>query len=203
MALQAHGNQNLASAHAAAPWVPPTAEERSVARQLCAALDRAIELGLWQHADRVALAAAVLAAEYPPLAERVARLRVRQGRIETALAIIDACPASSASLRLLRAVCLLRLGRGLEAQLDLQQWCRRGSTPLDARVLLACLDAQTGDADSARAALQCNLRQLEHARSLQLLTALAVLGNRAAPAAAWAVRLREVDGLHGDRKSVV
>jgi hypothetical protein len=170
---------------------------------LCAALDRAVELGLWQHADRVALTAAALGAEYPPLAERVARLRVRQGRVETALAIIDSCPASSASLRLLRAVCLLRLGRGIEAQLDLRQWCRRGSTPLDARVLLACLDAQTGDAESALAALQRNLRQLEHARSLQLLTVLAVLANRAAPATAWAARLREVDGLHSDAESSI
>jgi hypothetical protein len=102
---------------------------------------------------------------------------------------------------MLRAVCLLQLGRGVEAQLELQQWCRRSSAPLEARVLLASLELMSGQAASATTTLQRNLRHLEHPRSLQLLTALAVLQDRIAPAQAWAARLHEIDLTHPNAES--
>jgi hypothetical protein len=169
-------------------------DAHQAALRLCAALDRAVALGLLEHADRLSLTAAGLACAYTPLAERIARLRLRQGRTEAALAVIDGCGSLSASIRFLRVACLMHLGRACEAHSELQQWCRRSTAPLDARVLLALLEWRGGDARAATVALHRNLKHLEHPRTLQMLTLLAAAVGRDESALAWAARWCQADG---------
>jgi Tfp pilus assembly protein PilF len=156
---------------------------------LCAALDRAQFLGLRDHADRLADSAVRLATSHAGLAERVARWRYGQGRFEICLAILDVCRFRPASLRLLRSACLLRLGRWLDAHLDLRRWSNHSSAPLDARVLLAMLEWEQGDLAAASRLLQRNLRHLEHPATLQALVLLALERGRRDDAATWAQRL--------------
>src|SRR4029453_17641159 len=144
-------------------------DEREVARRLADTIERAMDLGLWEHAQRVAESAAQLAHRFPHLADRLARLRLAQRDPQSALNIIDSCAVRPASLRLLRAACLLQLGQRIEAQLDLQEWSRRASAPLQARYMLALLEWHAGDAHAAMEALRRNLRQIEDPRTLTAL----------------------------------
>lgn len=162
---------------------------RRIARRLGDAIDRAMALGLWDHADRLADSAAKLAPGCARLAEALARLRLAQSRPETALGIIDACRAKPASLRMLRATCLLHVGAGPEAQIDLQRWSTRSSAPLDARLLLGLLERRHDD-DAAIATLLRNLRHLEDPRTLAALLLVNVNRGRLEQAATWARRLR-------------
>ena len=165
------------------------APQRRLARRLADAIDRAVALGLWDHADRLAKTAARLAAGYPRLAEPLARLRLAQGDPETALRIIDTCRTPPASLRLLRATCLLFLGSRTEANLDLYRWSGRASAPLDARLLLGLMERDGDDSTAIRALLR-NLRHLEDLRTLQALLLITTKRQRAEQAESWAARLR-------------
>jgi tetratricopeptide (TPR) repeat protein len=158
-------------------------------RALAAALGRAMELGLWEHAERLAKAALRLPERSPRLIERLARLRLLQGRPEAALAIADENP-ECASLRLLRAVCLIQLGRTAEAHSDLHRWSRKATAPLTARRLLAMLEWNCGDLNAARTALAQNLHHLEDARTVEACVLLALAERRPEEAARWADRLR-------------
>lgn len=175
------------------PSAPPEIDDlrtgRQTARQLCITLDRAMELGLWDHAERVAKSAGRVARLHPGLTERIARLRLLQGNPEAALALIDACPARPASLRLLRNVCLLHAGRRSEAHMDLHYWAGRASCPLMARTLLGLLEWRAGDVPAAIEALVRNLRQMEDSRTLTALAALCIASDRPEQARTWAARL--------------
>jgi hypothetical protein len=170
-------------------------DERTVARELSAMIDRAIERGQWEAADRVARTATRLVAKHPVLGERVARLHAARGDFDSALAVIDAGAVRPASMRMLRVVCLLQLGRRCEAHLDLHEWARRSSAPVHARLVLALLEHAEGDDEAACLALQRNLRQIEDPHSLAALMLLAMTRRRAELARLWAQRLRcAIDG---------
>ncbi len=162
---------------------------RQLARRLADAIDRALALGLWDHAERLARTAAPLASGYARLAEPLARLRLAQGDAETALSIIDTCRTPPASLRMLRAVCLLSLGARAEANIDLLRWSAKASAPIDARLLLGLLDRH-GDDTAAIQVLQRNLKHLEDPRTIQALLLLSVQRGRREQAETWAARLQ-------------
>ncbi len=166
-----------------------TPSARRLARRLADALDRAMEMGLWDHADRLARRAAPLAHGYARLAEPLARLRLAQGDPETALRVIDASGDIPSSLRMLRVVCLLMAGARAEVDLDLHRWAQKSSAPLDCRLLLALLERHR-DPEAALRSLQRNLKHLEDPRTLQTLLLLAVLRQRPQQAEQWAGRLR-------------
>ncbi len=170
--------------HAAGP-----VRQHRLARRLADAIDRAVALGLWDHADRLASTAARLGAGHPRLAEPLARLRLAQGDPETAVRIIDTCRTPPASLRLLRATCLLFLGSRTEANLDLYKWSARASAPLDARLLLGLMERDS-DVSTAIRSLLRNLRHLEDLRTLQALLLICTKRQRAEQAEIWAGRLR-------------
>ncbi|MHC4082575.1 MAG: tetratricopeptide repeat protein [Planctomycetota bacterium] len=177
----------------------PTGPPRRLARRLADAIDRAMALGLWEHADRLARTAASLAPGYARLAEPLARLRLAQGDPETALRVIEGCRTLPASLRLLRAACNLSLGARAEADLDLHQWSARASAPIDARLMLGLLEWRRGD--DAVGTLQRNLRHLEDQRTLQALLLVSLHCGLAEQAKVWARRLRT--GCAGGGRSTV
>ena len=171
-----------------------TPPQQHLARKLADAIDRAVALGMWDHADRLARTAAPLATGYPRLVEPLARLRLAQGDPETALRLIETCRTPPASLRMLRATCLLFLGSRTEAHLDLHRWSARASAPLDARLLLGLMERDGKDATAVRTLLR-NLRHLEDPRTLQALLLISTLRELPEQAEAWADRLRA--GGHG------
>jgi hypothetical protein len=175
----------------AAPRLDESPDTRTTARVLADAIDRAMSLGLWDHADRIARTASRLAPRSPRLTEPLARLRLAEGRPETALSIIAACQQQTASLRLLRAACLVQTGRKAEAHSDLMSWSRKSIAPLDARLMLGLLEWEMGDDHAATLALLRNLRHLEDPRTLELLVLIAVQQGRPQQIALWSRRLRE------------
>ena len=166
-----------------------TPPQQHQARKLADAIDRAVALGHWDHADRLARTAAPLATGYPRLVEPLARLRLAQGDPETALRMIETCRTPPASLRMLRATCLLFLGSRTEAHLDLYRWSARASAPLDARLLLGLMERDGKDATAVRTLLR-NLRHLEDPRTLQALLLISTLRGQPEQAEVWAGRLR-------------
>ena len=145
-----------------APAAASPAEKALTARALADAIDRAMDMGLWEHAERIARSALRLAPASARLSEQLARLRLAQGRPETALTIIDSPWAQGemyASLRLLRAVCLVQVGRKQSAHSDLLRWSKKSTAPLDARLMLALLEWEAGDDHAATLSL---LRNLKH-----------------------------------------
>lgn len=194
------GRREGVIAASALPQSPAAApDDRSIARELAASLDRAISLGQWELADRIAAQSFRIAREHPLLAERIARLRAARQEFEAALNIIDSCHAQPASMRLLRTVCLLQLGRAHEAHADLLGWARRSSAPLQARLMLALLEWEAGHHDDAVAALQHNLQQIEDPHTLAALTLMAASQNRTHMAGIWAERLRAVCVAHAQK----
>lgn len=149
-----------------------------------------MELGLWDHAERLAASALRLAMKHPSIADRLARLRLTQGNPDLALAMIESCHKQTAGLRLLRIACLIQLGRKAEAHAELHRWSKRSAAPLDARLLLALLEWEAGDPEAARQAVLRNLKHMEDPRSLELLMLLALHQSRCEPAEKWAQRLR-------------
>jgi tetratricopeptide (TPR) repeat protein len=141
-------------------------------------------------AEQIARRASGLSARHPRLAECLARLRLAQGRPETALRIIEGCREVRASLRLLRATCLITVGRRAEAQADLLRWSEQASAPLDARLLLGLMERQAGDQAEAQRTLRRNLRHLEDPRTITALLLQGVLRERPRLVAMWADRLR-------------
>ncbi len=179
----------VSNARGADPHAAVTPRQQRLARKLADAIDRAVALGMWDHADRLARTAAPLATGYPRLVEPIARLRLAQGDPETALRMIETCRTPPASLRMLRATCLLFLGSRTEAHLDLYRWSARASAPLDARLLLGLLERDGQDATAVRTLLR-NLRHLEDPRTLQALLLISTQRGRPEQAEVWAGRLR-------------
>jgi len=142
-----------------------------------------------------------LAREHPLLAERIARLRASRSEFEAALAIIDSRPPHTqpASMRLLRAVCLMQAGRGHEAHADLLLWARKSSAPLQARLMLAVLEWECGRADDAADALQHTLKQIEDPAALAALMLMAAAQDRRHMAGIWAERLAKACLTHPHR----
>ena len=167
-------------------------DRRELARRLTAELDAALQQGKLTLANRLAESAMLIASAHPHLCDRIARLRLMQGDSETALRIIESCIWQSASLRLLRSICLVSLGRRHEAHLDLQAWSRRAAAPLRARQLLALLDCTIGDEQSAIQALQRNLRQLEDPATLSTLALIGMAQGRFEWVGRWIERLNAV-----------
>ncbi len=173
---------------------------RPAARGLTDAIERAVAEGRLDEADRLAQRAAPHAAASVRLTECLARLRTAQGDPETAIRLIESCRARPrpASLRLLRAACLLQSGERREAHLDLHRWSGHASAPLDARILLALLEWRSGNHADAVATLQRNLRHLDEPRTLAALLLLSVHRGSSAQAATWASRLSRCAGSTGE-----
>ena len=194
------GRREGVLATTAAPQASSNAtDDRTIARELAASLDRATSLGQWELAERIAAQSIRIAREHPLLAERIARLRTAKNEFEAALNVIDSCHTQPASMRMLRTVCLLQLGRAHEAHADLLGWARRSSAPLQARLMLALLEWESGHHDDAVAALQHNLKQIEDPHTLAALTLMAASQNRTHMAGIWAERLRTVCVSHAQR----
>jgi tetratricopeptide (TPR) repeat protein len=165
-------------------------DDRRAARSLKEAIDRALNLGLWSHADRLVASASRISSAHPGLTESIARLRLAQSDAKTALSVIESCQRETASLRLLRMNCLIELGRKAEAAADLYRWSQRSTAPLDARLMLAFLEWEAGDHHAAMNALLRNLRFLEDPRTLELLVLMTAAAGRQELAARWAKRLQ-------------
>ena len=88
----------------------------------------------------------------------MARRRLSEGQPEAALRIIETSPHMTAELRMLRAVVLIELGRGVEAHADLHAWSGSPTMPDAARVLLAERDWSTGGALHARRTMEIDDR---------------------------------------------
>lgn len=174
----------------AASALPADADDRALARQLAAALDRAIDLSQYELADRLSQQSMRIAREHPMLAERIARLRAARGEFDSALALIESCQNVPGSMRLLRIVCLLHAGRRHEAHGDLLQWARKASAPLPARIILSILEWEAGRIDDAADALQRNLQQIEDPATLAALMLMTASQGRTHMAGLWAERLR-------------
>lgn len=171
---------------------PPAPRDHAAARDLLATAERALEAGELAYADRLIRAADRIAGPTPRGLETRARLRLAEGRLDEALRVVeDAAAPLPSSLRLLRAACLVRAGRREEAHADLHRWCRRASAPIDARLLLAHLERDAGDAPAATAALARNLHLLEDPDTIEALALLAATTGRRAEAESWIRRLEQ------------
>lgn len=181
----------------ASPALPPAADapvqlhaDRDVVRRLCRTLDRAMALGLLEHAQRVAATAARFSGSHPRLTERLARLRLVLNDPRGAIEIIERQPAErTSSLQLLYAACLLRTDRRAEAHLLLHRLASKTSAPLGARLMLGIVEFQTGNVDAAINALLRNLRQIDDPRTLLALTLVSSAAARTDMSARWARRL--------------
>jgi hypothetical protein len=175
---------------------PPTADElRQRARALADAIDQAMASDRWAQAERLARSAPRLVRYSSRLTEQLARLRLAQGEAETALHLVDGAARQPDSMRLLRATCLVQLGRKHEAHADLLCWSRKSTAPLDARLLLAMLEWEAGDEDAAVTALLRNLRQIEDPRTIELLLLVAAARRREDQAHACAERVQQCTSL--------
>lgn len=174
---------------------PPVADEQAeVDRALATALEQAVEEGQWERAARLAETAMRIDPKSYRLIERLARLRQAVGEPERAVRMIDALcrhrPLPT-SLGILRAACLVRCGRKRRALHDLRRWSKRATMPLAARLMLALLEWDGGDAHGATLALVRNVRAEEDPRAVELLLILAVAQTRAESAWVWCERLAE------------
>lgn len=160
---------------------------------LASALERAVELGLWQRAERIARSAKRLAPDHPSLSEQLARYHFARGDAKTALRTIDACHLQTASLRLLRNICLILVGRTAEAQHDLLGWSRKTTAPVYARLVQALLVMQKGEYESARKLLKINLSQSENPLTLAVLVVICILEENFEQAHVWANRFYEAN----------
>lgn len=165
--------------------------QRQLARNFADAIDQAMALRQWEQAQRLADASGRLAPDNARLSEQLARLKLVQGDPETALAIVESCNTMPASLRLLRAVCQWLLGAKADAHLDLLQWSKKASAPLDARLLLALIDWKAGDLPASIKTLRQNLRHLDDPRTLETLFLISLHRGNKEQAENWAQQLRQ------------
>ncbi|MHC5115010.1 MAG: hypothetical protein ACYTGP_11355 [Planctomycetota bacterium] len=175
-----------------------TVDHRATGDGLAEALDRAMELGLWEHAARIAKTATRLAETCPAVAERLVRLRLVEGRPDAALGLANRCREHSDELRLLKAVAHVHLGLRDHAHSDLLRWTRTSGAPSAARRMLALLDWESGDRHAATLALLRDLKRRDETRTLELLLLLATTQRRREQAATWAGRLRRVNARGAD-----
>jgi len=103
---------------------------------------------------------------------------------------------------MLRAACLIQRGHKQEAHADLLRWSKRSASPLDARLMLALLEWESGDHHTATLTLMRNLKHLEDPRTLELLLLIAVAQDRHERARFWAQRLHEVSAFGAGSKYV-
>ena len=176
----------------AEPSLTPGGASHVVSRRLCEALDLAIQYGQIEQAERIARSAERMAHGDTRLTERLARLRLARRDAEGALHLIDRCRHTSASIRLLRIVCQMRVGRVGDAHVALQQWSRRASAPTDARLLLALLEWTTDGPAAAVSPLRENIHHLVDLDSLQLLMLSAFERGCLDQASTWAGWLRAI-----------
>jgi hypothetical protein len=173
---------------------PPTPAEQAEAQMYAARLAYRLDQALRQRRAAYARRLADLAAEFFPDHPRLIELRARQlltaGDADAALRTLQLAPRDSGALRMLELLCQVHAGRKVAAHLELHAWSRKGSCPLDARRLLAVLEQEIGNFDSAAAALEHNLAQIEDPASLRMLIAIALLQGDESQARALAARLR-------------
>ena len=165
--------------------------QRQLARNFANAIDQAMALKQFKQAQRLADASGRLAPDHARLSEQLARFKLVQGDPETALAIVESCNTMTASLRLLRAVCQWLLGAKVDAHLDLLQWSKQTSAPLDARLFLALVDWKAGDLQESIKTLRKNLRQLDDPRTLETLFLISLHRGHKEQAEIWAQKLRQ------------
>lgn len=144
-----------------------------VARRLAETLELAIANRQFGLAERIAESGVRLGTDHPRWTESLARFRLRQGNLDAALLLIESSSVRPASLRLLHALCLIAGGRKAEAHLELAAWNTRSTIPLNARLLLALLEWDCGNADEAIALLMRNLRDVDDPTTLQLALTMA------------------------------
>lgn len=182
-----------AADHNGVAATPRHAANECATQHISRALDRAMELGLFEHAERIVRSALRLHdAISPQLIERIARLKLIQGRPEHALEIIETRCEQTSSLRMLRIVCQLLVGRRLDAHIELHRWSRHNACPLEARCLLALLEDELGNADDAQRELLKNIRQLDDPQTFELMVLIAAGRGRRDLAIIWAERLLRV-----------
>ncbi len=169
----------------------PDETMRCMARRLAEAVEQALDRGMFEQANRLAANGRRLAVHSSRLTDRLARLQLAQNKFDDALAIIDACLSCTASLRMLRAACLVQLGRHAEAHIALYAWSRKSTAPLATRRLLAFLDSASNDDDSAIAALTRNLHHVDDPATLEQLLVICMRQGRSEQAQHWAKRLRQ------------
>lgn len=165
--------------------------QRQLARNFADAIDQAMALRQWEQAQRLADASGRLAPDHARLSEQLARFKLIQGDPETALAIVESCNTMPASLRLLRAVCQWLLGAKVDAHLDLLQWSKKASAPLDARLLLALIDWKAGDSQESIKNLHKNLKHLDDPRTLETMFLISMHGGHKEQSENWAQQLRQ------------
>lgn len=163
----------------------------SAGRWIATALDRAMRQDQWAQARRLVLSAGRLTETFPHVAEQVARFHLASGDPLQALHLIDDSHVQTASLRMLRNVCLIVIGRESEARTDLQQWVKRSTAPLSARTLHALLEVGEKNYETARTQLRRNLKHLDDPTSLASLIALCVADDRQRQADHWADRFQK------------
>ncbi len=144
-----------------------------LARALAGDLERAVARGLTHAADALAAATLRTGCREATVLERVARMHDVRGEWDRALDVIDAADQPTASLLLLRACCLVRLGRIHEALSQLASQTQTTTSPLAARLLYALLLLDQGDTRDAIALLRQNVTLCEdHHTSVSLVCAL-------------------------------
>lgn len=163
----------------------------SPGRWIATALDRAMVQDQWGQARRLVQTAGRLIETFPHVAEQVARYHLALGDPVQSLHVIDDSHVQTASLRMLRNVCLIVVGREREARTDLMQWVKRSTAPLCARTLHALLETGDGNYDEARTGLRRNLRHLEDPASLASIITLCIADDRQRQADHWADRFRK------------
>lgn len=173
------------------PHPPSPPHHAAAGKWLSSALERAVELGVWKRAERIAESAKRLAPDHPDLSEQLARYHFARGDVKTALRTIDACHLQTASLRLLRNICLILLGRTAESQHDLLNWSRKTSAPVSARLVQALLVMQKGEYETARKWLKMNLTQSEDPLTLAALVVICIRQEQFDQARQWANRFYE------------
>lgn len=159
------------------------------------ALSRALRLALGRGQCALAheLGEAAFRLEVMPagLSEALARLRVAEGKLHRALAVLESADTSSPTIRLLRAACLIELGQPFEAHADLAALCDLHHAPAGARHLLAILEWSLGDAAAADEALRPRGGHGNDPLGLQLLLTMAVICGEPEQAHTLARRLEQ------------
>lgn len=93
----------------------------------------------------------------------------RQGRLDRAMAAVEAHPRQTPRLKLLRLLLGCLTGRLEQSHLELAEWSRMDNCPPAARILLALLELDAGRPEAARRAIRRNLDRQLDPESLSLL----------------------------------
>ncbi|TVQ56337.1 MAG: hypothetical protein EA377_02365 [Phycisphaerales bacterium] len=137
-------------------------------RAVASSLREAVEDRRPHLAKQLARAASRGAARSPNAAFELAVWHLENDRPGEAVHCVEGCAFMTDSLRLLRAIALLRDGREFDARFDLLSWARRSSAPQQARRLSALLEASDDPAHAINT-LQKDLQQTDDPTSLLIL----------------------------------